>query len=73
MRASLDASTVTPGSTAPDVSLTTPVIALCACTSAGNASRDTPITNPRTTVRIIRPSLSEIDRYRRWKNVPKRD
>ena len=40
MRASLDASTVTPGSTAPDVSLTTPVIALCACTSAGSASRD---------------------------------
>src|SRR5262249_41492662 len=31
----LDASTVTPGSTAPDVSLTTPAIALCA--SAGAA------------------------------------
>ena len=34
--ASLAASTVTPGSTAPDVSFTTPTIALCACAAVGH-------------------------------------
>src|SRR5262245_38959761 len=36
MSTSLDASTLTPGSTAPDASLTTPAIALCACAAAGS-------------------------------------
>src|SRR5436853_4059952 len=36
MRTSLDASTVTPGRTAPDVSLTTPAMVLCARAAAGS-------------------------------------
>src|SRR5262245_14126611 len=36
MRTSLDASTVTPGNTAPDVSLTTPAIVLCARAAVGS-------------------------------------
>ena len=35
----LAASTVTPGSTAPDVSLTMPAMALCACAAAGHRAR----------------------------------
>src|SRR5687767_13419142 len=35
MRTGLDASTVTPGSSAPDVSLTVPVMVACAQTTAG--------------------------------------
>ena len=38
MSTSLDASTLTPGRTAPEVSLTTPAIALCAWTTAGSIS-----------------------------------
>src|SRR5215813_4854609 len=38
MRAGLAASTVTPGITAPDASLTTPVNVLCACAIDGSAS-----------------------------------
>src|SRR5688500_9647734 len=41
MRAELDDSTVTPGSTAPDVSRTMPANVACACASEGEASRQT--------------------------------
>src|SRR5689334_10069583 len=53
MRAGLAASTVTPGSTAPDVSRTTPVIDACANATAG--ARHTARTNrhPRRTTRFI--------------------
>src|SRR5688572_2941843 len=45
---SLDASTVTPGSTAPEVSRTTPVIALCAAASDGASStKETTKRRPR--------------------------
>ena len=37
MRTELAASTVTPGSTAPDASLTTPVMAACAYAAAGRS------------------------------------
>src|SRR3954470_2219510 len=46
MSAGLAASTVTPGITAPDVSLTTPAIALCAEAIAGSNVKTN---NPRTT------------------------
>src|SRR5438094_7109004 len=36
MRTSLDASTITPGKTAPDASLTTPAIVLCARAAVGS-------------------------------------
>src|SRR4029453_3105963 len=53
MSASLVASTVTPGSTAPVVSLTTPVMALWADAVAGQtATHASPTTNPKATVRI---------------------
>src|SRR5437867_9985705 len=39
MSAGLDASTVTPGSTAPDVSLTTPASVACACASPGSSTK----------------------------------
>src|SRR5215471_13526778 len=39
MSAGLDVSTVTPGSTAPDESFTTPVIDACAYASVGNRTR----------------------------------
>src|SRR5262245_23950996 len=38
MRTSLDASTVTPGNTAPDASLTTPAMVLCARAAVGSTS-----------------------------------
>src|SRR3982751_2277818 len=38
IRAGLDASTVTPGRTAPDVSLTTPVMDACAAARAGTST-----------------------------------
>src|SRR4051794_31008173 len=44
MRTGLAASTVTPGSTAPVASLTTPVNVLCACAAAGTSS------SPSTTI-----------------------
>src|SRR5947208_16202097 len=45
MSTSLDASTLTPGRTAPDVSLTTPAIALCAWATAGSTSSAVKITS----------------------------
>src|SRR5207249_9807079 len=54
MRAGLAASTVTPGMTAPDVSLTTPAIeapsVVCAHAAVGNAARTI---DKRTTKRLI--------------------
>src|SRR5262245_8741371 len=52
MRTELDASTVTPGSTAPDASLTTPVIAACANAAAGRSK-----TTTRATA-VLRASVS---------------
>src|SRR6185436_3373918 len=54
---SLAASTLTPGSTAPDVSLTTPPIALCACAAAGYSA--TPINAAKTdpAIRLLIPLL----------------
>src|SRR5688572_16995584 len=51
--AGLDASTVTPGSTAPDPSLTTPAIDPCAKTAAGRKQTAT-TTTKRKQVRITR-------------------
>jgi hypothetical protein len=53
MSAGLDASTVTPGSTEPDASFTTPAISLCASTSTGNSTRLASTNmNPKADVRI---------------------
>src|SRR4029453_18627568 len=49
MRTGLAASTVTPGSTAPDTSLTTPVIAPCAKAAAGRSNSDDTSTSDRAT------------------------
>src|SRR5262245_56613656 len=57
IRTSLDASTVTPGSTAPDVSLTTPTIALWAWATLGTSTStaNAAMRNP-TDLRIIKAS-----------------
>src|SRR5215813_6409186 len=65
MRASLAASTVTPGSTAPDESFTTPAIALWAWATDGSASRHTSAARPKQTFLIIRSSLTVDPRKRR--------
>src|SRR4051794_31431500 len=55
INASLAASTVTPGSTAPDVSVTVPVIALCARATAGmNARHPSAMAATNKTFRVIR-------------------
>jgi len=60
MSTSLAASTVTPGRTPPDVSLTTPVMALWAAAVAGqNVTHASPTTNPKVTV-LIDPSILEL-------------
>src|SRR5215510_183507 len=43
----LEASTVTPGSTAPEASRTVPVIDVCACAAAGSMANSTSITHRR--------------------------
>jgi hypothetical protein len=54
MSAGLDASTVTPGSTAPDVSLTTPAIALvCASAVAGSSPSSAAAKVNRATMRML--------------------
>src|SRR5947208_7017669 len=67
MRTGLDASTVTPGSTAPDVSVTTPamVAELVPCPWAGNAPRNTPTTTAATQARILSMSAppSQMSRH----------
>src|SRR6476661_8620847 len=57
MRASLDASTVTPGRTAPDESLTTPVIEAWANAADGRMTRHARPSSCLNT-RILPPSLS---------------
>src|SRR5262249_16059981 len=58
IKTSLDASTVTPGSTAPDVSLTTPTIALCAWATLGSSTRQASAAARKTAdLRIIRASI----------------
>ena len=56
MSAGLAASTVTPGSTAPDASFTTPAIALCACAAVGSASANASAASPNHTFLIIQTS-----------------
>src|SRR4029077_3607730 len=60
MSAGLDASTVTPGSTAPDASLTTPLIDACADATTGSNS-----TNPdaKTHLTILSTAPPCIDRF----------
>src|SRR3977135_2243578 len=55
MRTGLDASTVTPGSTAPDVSVMTPamVAELVPCADAGTGANARPISNATASLRII--------------------
>ena len=55
--AGLLASTVTPGSTAPDVSLTTPVMLLWAHAAAGSRNRHTATSRAIRWTRIYRSSL----------------
>src|SRR5437899_12856331 len=69
IRAGLAASTVTPGITAPDVSLTTPAMAapseLCAQAAAGSNTKDHSIANKDVVRRIGPPDksdLSQVDR-----------
>src|SRR5262249_30287761 len=50
IRTGLDASTVTPGSTAPDVSFTTPAIVLCAAAMEGKSVRNARPTQRRADV-----------------------
>ena len=52
MSAGLDASTVTPGSTAPDESLTTPVMEACANAMAGTSTNDAIALNPTRNMRM---------------------
>src|SRR5216683_1968623 len=72
MRAGLDASTVTPGSTAPEVSRTTPAMALVPCALA---SADAPSTHAQTavarSVKAARPDNARyITRRRRFVALP---
>src|SRR5215831_2255972 len=58
IRTSLAASTVTPGKTAPDVSFTTPAIALCACATVGTStSHASAATTRALNLRVIQASF----------------
>jgi hypothetical protein len=58
IKASLDASTVTPGRTAPEASFTVPVMALCACAVAGHNANHPRATSAATvTRRVMLPPL----------------
>src|SRR5882672_11759938 len=57
IKTGLAASTVTPGSTAPDVSRTTPVMAACAYAAAGNSKKPTTIAAAFETSLFIAPLL----------------
>src|SRR5215471_993828 len=59
MSAGLATSTVTPGRTAPDASLTTPVIAACARTDEGTRTRETTPERTRSRLRMWPPDASE--------------
>src|SRR5262249_9769678 len=54
---SLDASTVTPGIGAPDVSFTVPLIALCALATAGTSDSAAPTTRAARILRAISPPI----------------
>jgi hypothetical protein len=66
MSAGLAASTVTPGSTAPDGSFTTPAIDACANSDAGNNSSEARTIAARNTTRISCLRLSAGTLYQRW-------
>jgi len=57
MSASLFASTVTPGRTAPDASFTTPAIVLCAPAIAGSAATQTNVRANDTAILLNMPPL----------------
>src|SRR6185436_9677084 len=58
IRTSLDASTVTPGSTAPDASRTTPAMALCALAADGSSASHTRLAAAvEATLRRVIPGL----------------
>src|SRR5262245_3052760 len=59
MSASLAASTVTPGSTAPEVSFTTPVMALCAWTTVGTRKKQSHAANANRTFGAITGLLGQ--------------
>ncbi len=72
IRAGLAASTITPGSTAPDTSLTTPVIAACARATAGNRSKtDRRATDRMTTLEFIPRSFQDAGRRHRLSSRPR--
>jgi hypothetical protein len=58
IRTGLAASTVVPGNTAPDVSLTTPVMAPCADAEAGRSKRTNRTADDRVATRLIALLLS---------------
>src|SRR2546425_969650 len=67
IRDALDASTVTPGNTAPDVSFTTPVMLACAQAAAGTSVNKAAPASPRMNPRISPPlDISEVGKYSRW-------
>src|SRR5262245_46332661 len=65
MSVGLATSTVTPGSTAPDVSVTTPAIDACACTIAGDPATTTiskaTVRNPRMRASALDPGSALVD------------
>src|SRR5579862_1191341 len=66
MSAGLVASTVTPGSTAPDVSLTTPVMAACAKRGTGTRAQVTTTKRARGSVRMWPPDDDGSDQRVVW-------
>src|SRR5678815_2137564 len=66
IRAGLAASTVTPGRTAPDVSLTTPVSALWACAAPGSRANSPAATRTALSVRAYSLAISTILSVRRF-------
>src|SRR3954447_1707004 len=66
MSAGLDASTVTPGSTAPEVSLTTPAMALvCASAAVGSTASSTAAKVSRANMRMLNLLLKSCRSYKR--------
>src|SRR6476620_6368171 len=59
IRTGLDASTTTPGSTAPDASLTTPVMVACAWAEAGRTSTERATNNNHRRTRILELLVAE--------------
>src|SRR5262249_22456887 len=65
MSTSLDASTVTPGRTAPDASLTVPAMALCALAGVGKSVRETSAANAENKTRLVMPVPLEPENHAR--------